>query len=232
MILCKDVQKRFSARGSGAERLWGVEDLWVEEGERVLVSGPSGCGKSTLLNLLAGLVRPDAGQITVDGQRVDQMSTYMADVFRGQHIGLVFQSFQLLNPLSTLDNVLLGVRYGRKFAGREARTRAEALLERVGLQAWRGHRPAELSLGEQQRVAIARALVNEPPLLLADEPTASLDSTNAEAVLDLLFGLCQDNGTTLVAISHNSALASRFDRVVDAAPWTSAAGAGQEASHV
>jgi ABC-type lipoprotein export system ATPase subunit len=223
VILCEHVQKRFSARGSGAERRWDVEELRVEKGERVLVSGPSGCGKSTLLNLLAGLVRPDAGQITVDGQRLDQMSTYMADVFRGQHIGLVFQSFQLLPPLSALDNVLLGVRYGRKFAGREARTRAEALLERVGLRAWRGHRPAELSLGEQQRVAIARALVNEPPLILADEPTASLDAANAAAVLDLLFEMCQANRATLVTISHDTGMAPRFDRVVDASPWMSAA---------
>jgi len=151
-------------------------------------------------------------------------------VFRGRHIGLVFQSFQLLTPLTSLDNVLLGARYGRKWAGRDGRQRAEAMLEYVGLKDWVGHKPSELSLGEQQRVAIARALVNEPPLLLADEPTASLDAVNTEGVLDLLFRLCHDKGTTLVTISHDSALASRFDRVVDASGWTT--GTEQEARNV
>ena len=231
MIHCQEVVKAFQVRGRGAPRQWRLEELRVGQGERVLVSGPSGCGKSTLLNLVAGLLRPDKGAITVDGTRIDQLSISATDVFRGQRIGLVFQSLQLIGPVSTLDNVLLGARYGRKWTGREMRGRSEALLERVGLRDWSAHRPTELSLGEQQRVAIARALVNEPPLLLADEPTASLDAANAASVLDLLFELSGTNGTTLVVVSHDRSLAPRFDRTLDASPWMTAAGA-EEKAHV
>jgi len=195
--------------------------LTVAPGERVIVTGPSGCGKTTLVNLLSGLLRPDAGVIIVDGVRVDQLSTAQADIFRGNHIGLVFQSFQLLRPLSVLDNVLLGARYGRRWRGAEARERAEALLAQVGLADRRSCPAAQLSLGEQQRVAVARALINEPPLLLADEPTASLDARNAEAVLDLLLGLSAHHGATLLVVTHNAALAPHFQRCLDASGWIS-----------
>jgi putative ABC transport system ATP-binding protein len=230
MICCRDVRRTLQAGARSAIRHWCLDDLHIDEGERVLVSGPSGCGKSTLLNLVAGLLRADAGEITVNGTRVDQLSTSEADVFRGHHIGLVFQSFQLISPVSTLDNVLLGARYGRKWDGHEARQRAVALLERVGLAQWAHHRPGELSLGEQQRVAIARALVNEPPVLLADEPTASLDAANAAAVLDLLFELCDSTGATLVTISHDRSFAPRFGRVIDASDWITRE--TQEVAHV
>jgi putative ABC transport system ATP-binding protein len=219
MILCQDIEKVFITRNTGTPLRWAVDTLTVAKGERVLVAGPSGCGKTTLLNLLAGLLHPDRGQIVVHGQRVDEMDTAEADLFRGYHIGLVFQSFQLLAPLTVLDNLLLGARYGRKWTAAEAHTKAHTLLERVGLGARKLHRPGELSLGEQQRVAIARALINEPPLLLADEPTASLDTANGQVVMELLFDLCTEHGTTMLAVSHDPAIRDRFDRVLDAAGW-------------
>lgn len=222
MVECRDVEKRFATPARPTGGCWRLEELVIAPQERVLVTGPSGCGKTTLLNLVSGLLRPDSGTVTVDGVRVDQLSTSQADVFRGQRVGLIFQSFQLLTPLSVTENLLLGARYGRKWYGAEALRKAEVLLGQVGLGDRRHHRPGELSLGEQQRVAIARALINDPALLLADEPTASLDRRNADAVLELLFGLCAGNGTTLVAVSHDARVAERFDRVVDAGGWMGA----------
>jgi len=230
MIRCESVEKEFVTIDQHQRVRWALADLTIERGERVIVTGPSGCGKTTLLNLLAGMLRLDSGSITVDGVRVDQLSTSEADVFRGQHLGLIFQSFQLLTPLTVLENVLLGARYGRKWHGHAACEKAENLLEQVGLSARKHYRPSQLSIGEQQRVAIARALINEPPLLLADEPTASLDAANVAIVLDLLFKLCESHGTTLVTVTHDLTAASRFDRQINAAPWMRPA--TQEESHV
>jgi len=230
MIDCQQVKKEYLGRDGRATLVWELDSLHIAKGERVLVTGPSGCGKTTLLNLLAGLQCPTSGIITVDGMRIDELTTAEADRFRGQHIGLIFQSFQLLSPLSVLENVLLGARFGRKWSGHEARTKAEALLAGVGLRERQSHRPGELSLGEQQRVAISRALINEPPLLLADEPTASLDKANSTVVLDLLFSLCESHGTTLLVVSHDTTIASRFTRVIDAAPWMQRR--AQEVAHV
>jgi putative ABC transport system ATP-binding protein len=222
MIACSNLHKRFTSRNRQVTSQWRLDELAIAKGERVLISGPSGCGKTTLLNLVAGLLRPDSGSLTVAGVRVDQLNTSHADVFRGRHVGLIFQSFQLLTPLTVTDNVLLGARYGRRWSSHDAHARATSLLDHVGLATARHQHPAELSLGEQQRVAIARALVNEPPLLLADEPTASLDAANAAKVLDLLFDLCAEHGTTLVAISHDRSIAPRFQRTIDASGWMTA----------
>ncbi len=219
MICCRSVDKYFTTDEDARPLHWRLDALEIARGERVLVTGPSGCGKTTLLNLLAGLLRPDAGSITVQDIRVDTLTTAEADRFRGQHLGLVFQSFQLLAPLTVLDNVLLGARFGRKWDPREARAKAIPLLEQVGLRHRLHYQASRLSIGEQQRVAIARALINEPPLLLADEPTASLDAAHSATVLDLLFQLCADRGATLVMVSHDTRIAGRFDRQIDAAPW-------------
>ena len=230
VINCYQVRKSFPARDPDVAVRWYLPELQVTRGETVMVTGPSGCGKTTLVNLLSGLLRPDAGSLTVEGVRVDQLSTAAADLFRGNHLGLIFQSFQLLRPLTVLDNLLLGARYGRRWRGAEARERAEALLEQVGLTNRRFYRAARLSIGEQQRVAVARALINEPPVVLADEPTASLDARNAEAVLDLLLGLCARHGATLLVVTHNLALAPHFRRCLDASEWISSA--SKEVAHV
>jgi putative ABC transport system ATP-binding protein len=219
MIECHGVEKHYRAPFQEELLHWRLEELSIARGERVLVTGPSGCGKTTLLNLLAGLLPPDAGSIEVNGTRVDELSTSDADVFRGANLGLVFQSFHLLPSLTVLENILLGARFGRKWSGHEAHVKAEKLLRQVGLTARQHYHSHHLSIGEQQRVAIARALINEPPLLLADEPTASLDTRNTSTVLDLLFQLCDAQGTTLLVVSHDTSIASRFQRQIDAAPW-------------
>ena len=216
MIICRSLEKRYPSLDGDHVVQWALPELSIEKGACVLITGPSGCGKTTLLNLLAGLIRPDAGTILVNEVRVDELSTAEADIFRGQHLGLVFQSFQLIAPLTVLDNILLGARYGRKWDSHEARERADQLLEQVGLRNRRNHRPSQLSIGEQQRVAIARALINEPLVLLADEPTASLDTSNPTKVMDLLFALCASHGTTLVAVSHDTSLIPRFTERIDA----------------
>jgi len=223
IIDCSQVLKLFPTTDSEPPLRWYVPALQICRGETVMVSGPSGCGKTTLVNLLSGLLRPDAGSITVAGVRVDQLSTAAADVFRGQYLGLVFQSFQLLRPLTVIDNLLLAARYGRRWRRAEARRRAESLLEQVGLTARRFACAGRLSIGEQQRVAVARALINEPPIVLADEPTASLDAQHAEAVLDLLLSLCARHSATLVVVTHNRALAPHFQRCVEASQWISSA---------
>jgi putative ABC transport system ATP-binding protein len=224
------VRKLFPGPDRSTALQWYLPELSVAAGETVMVTGPSGCGKTTLVNLVAGLLQADAGAVVVEGRNVEEMTTAEADVFRGNHLGLVFQSFQLLRPLTVLENLLLGARYGRRWHGHEARQRAEALLEQVGLTDRSHYRAARLSIGEQQRVAVARALINEPPVVLADEPTASLDTRNSEAVLELLLGLCARQRTTLVVVTHNAGLAPHFQRLVDASGWMTAI--GKEAAHV
>lgn len=229
MITCRAVTKHFATMDQ--QQRWSADAIDIAAGERVLVTGPSGCGKTTFLNLLAGLLRPDSGAITLAGERLDTMEMSELDVFRGQHIGLIFQSFQLLNTLTVLDNILLGAHYGRKWSFAEAKQRARHLLEDVGLTRHANAYPRRLSRGEQQRVAIARALINNPPVLLADEPTASLDPRNTDAVLDMLFHLCDTQGATLVMVSHDVGSASRFTRMLDASPWM-APEPQQEVAHV
>jgi len=186
-------------------------DLVVGRGERIAVTGPSGSGKSTLLLLLAGLERPSSGTVELDGTRLDSLDANGLADLRRDHIGIVFQSFHLVPSLDALENVALPL----EIAGRrDARVRAAVLLEAVGLAARQSHHPAQLSGGEQQRVAIARALAHSPKLVLADEPTGSLDDRTGEAVADLLFKLNEREGGTMLLVSHNASLAARCDRVL------------------
>ncbi|MEI6519384.1 MAG: ABC transporter ATP-binding protein [bacterium] len=217
MIYCHDIKKNYSIFGHTLH--WAVDELSIKKGERILISGPSGCGKTTLLNLLAGLLRPDEGTITIAGERIDSMSSHDVDIFRGHHLGLIFQSFQLLSTLTVTDNLLLGARYGRKWSASEAHHHADKLLTEVGLTKRVHAMPKLLSIGEQQRVAIARAVINEPAVILADEPTASLDKTNAATILDMLFRICDTHNSTLVMVSHDTSIASRFTRIIDASTW-------------
>jgi putative ABC transport system ATP-binding protein len=191
--------------------------LTVAAGEVVAVMGPSGSGKSTLLNLIAGLDRPDAGTVTVAGQRIDTLSETALARFRARHVGIVFQFFNLLDDLTVADNVLLPAQLAGA-SKRVAKTRAAELLDRMGLGKHSEDYPARLSGGQRQRVAIARALINKPELLLADEPTGALDTATGQEIGNLLREL-NAGGQTLVLVTHDSALAAgyaaRAVRIVD-----------------
>jgi putative ABC transport system ATP-binding protein len=225
-----------SLQGLGMQYMLGTSEVKVlsdvslsmSGGERVAVVGPSGCGKTTLLLLLAGLERPTAGSVQLDGVALERMGEDALADFRRDRLGIIFQSFHLIASLSALDNVALPL----EIAGlRGARERASAMLERVGLAARAAHHPGQLSGGEQQRVAIARALVHEPALLLADEPTGNLDDHTAAQVADMLFELTA--GTALVLVTHDLDFAARCDRVLrlhDGQLFDAAAGAAAGAT--
>ena len=186
-------------------------DLQVAAGEAVGLVGPSGAGKSTLMMIAAGLETPTAGSVRVAGRDLTGLDEDALARFRRDHVGIVFQAFRLVPTMSALENVAIPL----ELAGRrDAFDAAEAALGRVGLAARVGHYPDQLSGGEQQRVAIARAFVASPRLLLADEPTGNLDGRTGESIIDLLFGLARDQGTTLLLITHDTVLAGRCDRVL------------------
>ena len=197
--------------GSGAARvdiLRGVS-LEIAKGETVGLVGPSGSGKSTLLMTMAGLERPDRGEVFVDGEPIHKMSEDALARFRGRRIGIVFQSFQLIPTMTALENVAVPL----ELAGvADARDRARDELAAVGLAQRLGHYPAQLSGGEQQRVALARALAPRPSLIIADEPTGNLDEATGRGVIDLLFALPRERGATLALVTHDSALAELCHR--------------------
>ena len=193
---------------------WTIDlpSLDVAHGEQVLLTGGSGTGKSTLLHLIAGLVDPAEGTVLVDGTNIHALAGAPRDRFRGTKIGMIFQTFNLLSGFSALENVLAALMFSR-VARREHRPRAAALLEQLGIA--RPHAKVEqLSVGQRQRVAVARAVACEPTLVLADEPTASLDDANAEAAMDVIFEACARTKSALVCVSHDLSIAPRFDAVV------------------
>jgi putative ABC transport system ATP-binding protein len=188
-------------------------DFEVPQGQFVAIMGASGSGKSTMLGLLAGLDTPSSGKVVIAGVDITGLSEDKLAVVRGEKIGFVFQSYQLIPTLTAEENVLLP----HELAGRDVRSgtsRARELLKSVGLGDRMDHYPVQLSGGEQQRVALARAFMMKPPILMADEPTGNLDSVNGELVLELLISLNEREGTTLVLVTHDPALARRADRIV------------------
>ncbi len=196
---------------SGGEPLRILEDIAfsVQSGEALAIVGASGSGKSTLLGLLAGLDLPSAGSVRIGGQDIFALDEDQRARLRGEHVGFVFQSFQLLPALTALENVMLPLELAE---AEQARQRSAALLERVGLGGRLHHYPRQLSGGEQQRVALARAFAPQPRLLLADEPTGNLDAVTGAAVIDLMFSMNVEQGTTLVLVTHDEALAGRCAR--------------------
>ena len=189
-------------------------DLDVRRGELLAVLGVSGSGKSTLLHLLGGLDTPTAGSVLVNGRDLATFTSYERTVYRRTVVGLVFQSYYLVPSLTAEENVALALTFQGVF-GDERRCRADEAIRRVGLERRAGHRPSQLSGGEQQRVALARAIVHTPPLLLADEPTGNLDRATAQEVISLIQQIHRDLGTTVVLVTHDQEMASRVaDRVV------------------
>ncbi len=211
VLEAKNLAKTYETGGAKVLGLRGV-DISIERGEFVAIMGPSGCGKSTLLNLLAGLDRPTAGEVWLDGERIDGLSETELARLRRRKVGFVFQFFNLVPTLSAVENVELPLLLvGRR--RREARKSANELLSDLGIPGKEEAAPAELSGGEQQRVALARALANTPDVVLADEPTGNLDSAAARAVLGL-FRDARSRGQTLLLVTHDASVASAADRVI------------------
>jgi putative ABC transport system ATP-binding protein len=199
-IRIMNLKKYFQMGGTIVRALDGV-NLEIPQNSFTVVMGPSGSGKSTLLYLIGGLDRPTEGQIEIDGQRLDQMDENQLALFRRQTVGFVFQSFNLIQSMTAEENVGFPMQFARVPAG-ERKQRALNLLERVGLAERSQHRPTELSGGQQQRVAIARALINNPALILADEPTGNLDTASGTSIMQLLSDLHQ-SGRTVLVVSHD-----------------------------
>jgi putative ABC transport system ATP-binding protein len=213
LIRLHDLVKAYHSPAGTVTALKGI-DLVVAPGDFLVVTGKSGAGKTTLVNMIAGLARATAGEIWVTGAAVHQMGLEQAAKWRGRNLGVVFQSFELLPSLTVLQNVTLPMDFARRYRERERRERALRLLEQVGIAAHAQKRPAAVSGGQQQRVAIARALANDPPLIVADEPTGSLDSQTAAAVLDL-FSQLVARGKTVVLVTHDRDICRRATRTVE-----------------
>jgi putative ABC transport system ATP-binding protein len=211
VLEARNLAKTYDTGGAKVLALRGV-DLAIERGEFVAIMGPSGCGKSTLLNLLAGLDRPTAGEVRLDGERIDQLNETELARLRRRKIGFVFQFFNLMPTLSVVENVELPLLLvGRR--RKDARRSANEVLSELGIADKHAAAPVQLSGGQQQRVALARALANTPDIVLGDEPTGNLDSASTREVLGLLHG-ARDRGQTLLLVTHDARVAAAADRVV------------------
>jgi putative ABC transport system ATP-binding protein len=212
IIRLTGVEKAYRTGKLSYRALRGV-DLAIEPGEMVAIVGPSGSGKTTILNLACGIDRPTAGSVTVTGRRIDALDEEELATWRGGHIGIVFQFFQLLPTLTALENAMLPMEFARIGTAKERDARARHNLDLVGLADKADHLPVELSGGEQQRVAIARALASDPPIIMGDELTGNLDSDTANEMFNLLTRL-NEAGSTVVYVTHDNGLAARSPRVV------------------
>lgn len=213
LIQLKNIIKRFPVGNDEVTILRGIS-LDIKRGEFVSIVGPSGNGKSTLLNMITGIDRPSAGEVIVTGQPVHAMSENQLAKWRGQEVGIIFQFFQMLPSLTLAQNVSLPMEFAGKFSRRERQERALYLLEMVGLADQAKKLPSMVSGGQQQRAAIARALANDPPLLVADEPTGNLDSKTSEDIFTLFNQLVAE-GKTMVMVTHSRSLAGRVQRTIE-----------------
>ncbi|AMV17550.1 ABC transporter ATP-binding protein [Planctomyces sp. SH-PL14] len=208
-LLLENVRKTYRQPDGTRLNILGIRRFELQQGEQVALVGGSGGGKTTLLNVISGVTQADSGVVRVDGTDIARLPEAVRDRFRAEKIGIVFQTFHLLPAFTAYENVLLGM----SFSGKANRDYARSLLERVGLGHRLHHRPGQLSVGEQQRVAVARALANRPRLMLADEPTASVDTANQSTILGLLRDACREGNVSLLLVTHSPEVASQFSRV-------------------
>lgn len=208
-LLLKDVKKSYREPDGSPLPVLNIAHFELKPAEQVALVGQSGGGKTTLLNVIAGITSADSGVVQIDGVDITRLHEVRRDRFRAERIGIVFQTFNLLPAFTALENVLLGM----TFSGRVDRKYARDLLEQVGLGHRLHHKPGQLSVGEQQRVSVARALANRPKLMLADEPTASVDLAHQETILSLLRTACSENSVSLLLVTHSRDVSSQFERV-------------------
>lgn len=213
IIEIKDLHKSFQVSGAAVPVLKGL-NLEIEPGDFIAITGPSGNGKSTLLNMISGIDRPTSGEIIVGGNEIHKMNENQLAKWRGENLGIIFQFFQMLPSLSLLQNVVLPMEFAGKYRPKERRERALDLLDSVGLADQANKLPGTVSGGQQQRAAIARALANDPPLIIADEPTGNLDSQTAESVF-MLFQDLVAQGKTMLMVTHDVELAQRMPRIIE-----------------
>ena len=204
-----DLKKSFISPDGESNLVVDVPRFSLTEGEQIALQGSSGSGKTTFLNLIAGILKPDSGRITLAGHTLSGLSEPQRDRVRANMLGYVFQTFNLLQGYTALENVMLGMMFGPGANSSHARQ----LLERVGLKERMHYRPRQLSVGQQQRVAVARALANYPKLVLADEPTGNLDHRNGKEALSLIREVCSENGAALLLVSHDREVLGRFEKV-------------------
>ncbi|MBE0428664.1 MAG: ATP-binding cassette domain-containing protein [Thermoleophilia bacterium] len=212
-ILKMQEVSRIFGKGTAAVKAIDGVSLGIETGEIVLIMGPSGSGKTTLLSMAGGLLKPTSGEVFVAGKNLSELDARSLSQLRLRRVGFVFQAFNLLGSLTALENVVLAKNLARR-TDKAAETDSKAILDRLGLGQRLAHVPADLSGGEKQRVAIARALVNDPPLILADEPTGNLDSHSGREVMMLLFDLAREEGRSVVVVSHDPRIVDIADRVL------------------
>ena len=204
-----NLKKSYASPSGQRHRVIDIPSFRLEEGEQVVLEGSSGSGKTTFLNLIAGILQSDEGSLSIAGNRIDALSEAGRDRIRANHLGYVFQTFDLLPGYTALENVELGMMFGKGVDP----AYAQELLDRVGLSDRMNYRPRQLSVGQQQRVAVARALANHPELVLADEPTGNLDRARAQESLQLIREICRERQAALLLVSHDREILSQFDRV-------------------
>jgi putative ABC transport system ATP-binding protein len=205
---------RYTYPGRLGKSVLNISSWSVATGEQVFVHGPSGGGKSTLLNVLSGILQVDTGEVSVMGQRLDKISSRQRDRFRADHIGYIFQQFNLIPYLDAMDNIELAHQFAKENQSSSLKTNIKSLLSSFDIDSSDWHKPvAKLSIGQQQRIAIARAMINKPELLIADEPTSSLDQANRDNFMSELMTMVTEHNTTLLFVSHDMSLAKYFNRI-------------------
>ena len=212
-ILLENVRKSYRTPEGGVSDVIRLKRFELPKGAQRVITGRSGSGKTTLLNIIGGIVTPDEGRVSIEETNISELGEAARDRFRARTIGYVFQTFNLVQGYTALENVMLGM----LFAGRVDRARAEALLDRVGLKDRMHYLPTEMSVGQQQRVSIARALGNKPVLILCDEPTGNLDPATGDTIIALLKEVCAEGGETLLIVTHQPPVMAAFTDVIDLA---------------
>ena len=209
MLRIRDLRKSFVNSHKEVFKVIDINDFEIDSGQQIAVSGDSGSGKTTFLNLISGIIRPDSGNIFINETDITKLSESKTDRFRAKNIGYIFQTFNLLQGYTALENVLIGM----MFSGRSDRKVSENALAKAGLSGKFNSKPSELSVGEQQRVSVARAIVNSPGLILADEPTANLDTENSKIVIQLIKEICNEKNISLITVTHDPLIIENFRNV-------------------